>query len=88
METPTLEVVAVHLVGLIGFNLAFRALAHFYKTFLRPGKNLAKLGKWAVVTGATGTCVCSVNDEVINLLIGILKIILIHSIASMLRWYR
>uniref|UniRef100_A0A7S2R322 Very-long-chain 3-oxoacyl-CoA reductase n=1 Tax=Eucampia antarctica TaxID=49252 RepID=A0A7S2R322_9STRA len=24
-----------------------------YKTFLRPGKNLKKLGKWAVVTGAT-----------------------------------
>jgi 17beta-estradiol 17-dehydrogenase / very-long-chain 3-oxoacyl-CoA reductase len=24
-----------------------------YKTFLRPGKNLKKLGQWAVVTGAT-----------------------------------
>jgi len=24
-----------------------------YKTFLRPGKNLRKLGKWAVITGAT-----------------------------------
>ena len=24
-----------------------------YKTFLRPGKNLKKLGEWAVVTGAT-----------------------------------
>lgn len=50
---PSLEVVSVHLVGLFGLSLAFRALSHFYKTFLRPGKNLAKLGKWAVVTGAT-----------------------------------
>jgi 17beta-estradiol 17-dehydrogenase / very-long-chain 3-oxoacyl-CoA reductase len=25
----------------------------FYKMFLRPGKKLVKLGKWAVVTGAT-----------------------------------
>ena len=25
-----------------------------YKYFLRPGKNLKKLGSWAVVTGATG----------------------------------
>lgn len=25
----------------------------FFKTFLRPGKDLKKLGKWAVITGAT-----------------------------------
>ena len=24
-----------------------------YKSFLRPGKNLTKFGKWAIVTGAT-----------------------------------
>jgi 17beta-estradiol 17-dehydrogenase / very-long-chain 3-oxoacyl-CoA reductase len=24
-----------------------------YKSFLRPGKNLKKFGKWAIVTGAT-----------------------------------
>jgi 17beta-estradiol 17-dehydrogenase / very-long-chain 3-oxoacyl-CoA reductase len=28
-------------------------LDSFYKTFLRPGKDLKKLGKWAVITGAT-----------------------------------
>lgn len=33
--------------------LALKILVSFYKTFLRPGKNLKKLGKWAVVTGAT-----------------------------------
>eukprot|EP00549_Striatella_unipunctata_P023373 CAMPEP_0118710576 /NCGR_PEP_ID=MMETSP0800-20121206/23471_1 /TAXON_ID=210618 ORGANISM="Striatella unipunctata, Strain CCMP2910" /NCGR_SAMPLE_ID=MMETSP0800 /ASSEMBLY_ACC=CAM_ASM_000638 /LENGTH=320 /DNA_ID=CAMNT_0006614799 /DNA_START=15 /DNA_END=977 /DNA_ORIENTATION=+ len=30
-----------------------RALTAIFKTFLRPGKDLKKLGKWAVVTGAT-----------------------------------
>ena len=30
-----------------------QALSHLYNTFLRPGKNLNKLGEWAVVTGAT-----------------------------------
>ena len=28
-------------------------LGSIYKTFLRPAKNLKKLGKWAVITGAT-----------------------------------
>lgn len=31
----------------------FSILISFQKTFLRPGKNLTKYGKWAVVTGAT-----------------------------------
>ena len=30
-----------------------QALGAIYRTFLRPGKNLKKLGQWAVVTGAT-----------------------------------
>lgn len=30
-----------------------KAVVAFYKMFLRPGKNLKKLGKWAVITGAT-----------------------------------
>lgn len=30
-----------------------QALSHLYNTFLLPGKNLNKLGEWAVVTGAT-----------------------------------
>lgn len=30
------------------------AVCAVYKYFLRPGKNLRKLGSWAVVTGATG----------------------------------
>ena len=30
------------------------AVYAIYKYFLRPGKNLRKLGSWAVVTGATG----------------------------------
>eukprot|EP00240_Pyramimonas_obovata_P005606 CAMPEP_0118935246 /NCGR_PEP_ID=MMETSP1169-20130426/15259_1 /TAXON_ID=36882 /ORGANISM="Pyramimonas obovata, Strain CCMP722" /LENGTH=320 /DNA_ID=CAMNT_0006878255 /DNA_START=48 /DNA_END=1010 /DNA_ORIENTATION=+ len=32
---------------------ALKVLVNFYKWFLRPSKNIAKLGKWAVVTGAT-----------------------------------
>lgn len=34
-------------------SMLYRSVSHFYKTFLRPGKDLKKLGKWAVVTGAT-----------------------------------
>lgn len=30
-----------------------QVLTNFYKYFLRPSKNLKKLGEWAVVTGAT-----------------------------------
>lgn len=30
-----------------------KALVAFYKMFLRPGKNLKKLGQWCVITGAT-----------------------------------
>jgi hypothetical protein len=50
----SLETVSVGIVGLIGLNLAFKAVSHLYKTFLRPAKDLKRLGKWAVVTGATG----------------------------------
>lgn len=35
------------------FPIDSKALKSIYMTFLRPGKNLKKLGKWAVVTGAT-----------------------------------
>ena len=30
-----------------------QVLGSLYQTFLRPGKDLKKLGKWAVVTGCT-----------------------------------
>lgn len=33
--------------------VALRILGSVYKYFLRPGKNLTKYGKWAVITGAT-----------------------------------
>lgn len=39
--------------GLTFLTLAFKFVSQCYKTFLRPGKNLRKLGQWAVVTGAT-----------------------------------
>jgi len=39
--------------GLSVVSFAFKALIAIYKAFLRPGKNVAKFGKWAVVTGAT-----------------------------------
>ena len=60
MPDTTLETAAVAIVGLFALNLAGKALLHVYKTFLRPGKNLKKLGKWAVVTGATGES-CSMH---------------------------
>ena len=55
MVELTLETAAVGIVGLAALNLAFRAVSHIFKTYLRPGKNLKRYGKWAVVTGATGT---------------------------------
>lgn len=49
---PAFAVLAV--VGsLCLIKVAAKMLLAFYKMFLRPGKNLKKLGKWAVVTGAT-----------------------------------
>ena len=45
---------AVAIVGAIGLYYVSKAVTHLFKTFLRPGKNLKKLGEWAVVTGATG----------------------------------
>lgn len=54
MVDTALETAAVAFVGLYALKLAGKALLHVYKSFLRPGKNLKKLGKWAVVTGATG----------------------------------
>jgi len=53
MVDATFENAAVAIVSLSALNLAIKALLHVYKTFLRPGKNLKKLGKWAIVTGAT-----------------------------------
>lgn len=53
MSDMTIEKAAVGLVGLWALNLAGKALLHVYKTFLRPGRNLKKLGKWAIITGAT-----------------------------------
>lgn len=44
---------AVAVLGLLVLQYVRKAVSHFYKTFLRPAKNLKKLGKWAVVTGAT-----------------------------------
>mmetsp|Transcript_2603 Transcript_2603/g.7435 ORF Transcript_2603/g.7435 Transcript_2603/m.7435 type:complete len:316 (-) Transcript_2603:131-1078(-) len=49
----TLEKAAVGIVGLMGLNLVLKAVTHLFKTFLRPGKDLKRFGKWAVVTGAT-----------------------------------
>jgi hypothetical protein len=45
---------AVGVLLVIGLYFASKALNNLYKTFLRPAKSLKKLGKWAVVTGATG----------------------------------
>lgn len=47
---PTVAVLA--LIGALGLALVFtKASKAAFKTFIRPGKKLKKLGKWAVVTG-------------------------------------
>jgi len=38
---------------LVLLNGALKIASSVYKTFLRPGKDLKKFGKWAIVTGAT-----------------------------------
>jgi len=49
----TFENVACGIVVLAAVKLGLKAVSNIYKTFLRPGKDLKKYGKWAVVTGAT-----------------------------------
>uniref|UniRef100_A0A7S1ZGD0 Steroid dehydrogenase n=1 Tax=Trieres chinensis TaxID=1514140 RepID=A0A7S1ZGD0_TRICV len=39
--------------ALVASSFALKVLGALYKAFLRPGKNLKKFGKWAVVTGCT-----------------------------------
>jgi len=39
--------------ALVTTSIIWKVLISTYKTFLRPGKKLKKLGKWAVITGAT-----------------------------------
>lgn len=49
--------IAVSLLLLAGTISGLRALFRFcngvYIYFIRPGKNLKRLGQWAVITGAT-----------------------------------
>lgn len=51
--TNTAVAVMAAFGGLIVANAALNIVKASYKSFLRPGKNLSKLGKWAIVTGAT-----------------------------------
>jgi len=39
--------------ALVVISVCLQVISSIYKTFLRPAKNLKKLGKWAVITGAT-----------------------------------
>lgn len=52
LDAPLQLCVVLGALALVRFALG--AVYAVYKYFLRPGKNLRKLGSWAVVTGATG----------------------------------
>lgn len=52
LDAPLQLLLALGALGVARFLLG--AIYAVYKYFLRPGKNLRKLGGWAVVTGATG----------------------------------
>jgi hypothetical protein len=52
LDLPLQLLLALGALGVARFLLG--AVYAVYKYFLRPGKNLRKLGSWAVVTGATG----------------------------------
>ena len=68
LQTPTSTVIEILVFQIMSFAndlctyivlailaiFAGKAGLNLYKTFLRPGKDLKKLGSWAVVTGATG----------------------------------
>mmetsp|Transcript_3120 Transcript_3120/g.4615 ORF Transcript_3120/g.4615 Transcript_3120/m.4615 type:complete len:326 (+) Transcript_3120:102-1079(+) len=49
---PVVTVIAAF-GSLFLMNKAMKAVVAFYKMFLRPGKDLKRLGEWAVITGAT-----------------------------------
>lgn len=53
LPVPITVVAALGALSVLGFVL--QAVGAFYRFFLRGGKNLKKLGSYAVVTGATGT---------------------------------
>eukprot|EP01062_Namystynia_karyoxenos_P008927 TRINITY_DN13155_c0_g1_i1.p2 TRINITY_DN13155_c0_g1~~TRINITY_DN13155_c0_g1_i1.p2 ORF type:complete len:350 (+),score=148.94 TRINITY_DN13155_c0_g1_i1:87-1052(+) len=58
MTCPVLpNTIAAHALAAVGLLVALRAVAAvavgIYRKFLRGGKDLKKLGKWAIVTGAT-----------------------------------
>ena len=48
-----IHVLTITFVYFLKCQLCIQAIGAIYRTFLRPGKNLKKLGQWAVVTGAT-----------------------------------
>ena len=50
-SVPTKAILCIG--GLAILSFAKQLLSAFFKYFLRPGKNLKKLGEWAVITGAT-----------------------------------
>ena len=53
MDPEILQSVSLVVAGLLAANLALKTVLYAFKAFVRPAKNLTKLGKWAVVTGAT-----------------------------------
>jgi len=53
-QVPEIAVQGLAVVGaMVVLRAACSVLAFVYAAFLRPGKNLKKLGAWAVVTGST-----------------------------------
>lgn len=54
MQSSSPMITGILVLGsIVGLSLTIRFLSSLYKTFLRPSKDLRKLGSWAVVTGAT-----------------------------------
>jgi hypothetical protein len=51
-----LPITVVAVLGALSvLGVVLQTVGAFYRFFLRPGKDLKKLGSYAVVTGATGT---------------------------------
>jgi hypothetical protein len=55
MDQKIIELALAALGALTLLKIGLSLLSFMYASFLRPGKNLKKLGKWAVVTVGSPT---------------------------------
>jgi len=66
MEPPSVDFIVQILLSLailVSIRIGYALISFIYVYFLRPGKNLTKFGKWAIVTGCTDGIGKAVAEE-------------------------